>query len=88
MHNKTWPINGFPFDRDIFDPDTVNLMGRADGSSVEGRNRKIALHKESSRRYAPAFSDAGRIMGAAATGERDLETLTRAALQGPRGGAE
>jgi hypothetical protein len=76
MHNKTWPLNGFPFDRDRFDPDTVNLMGRALKAAIEQSPFIRNVADETRRR----LSMAGRIMTAASTGERDLQTLTRAAM--------
>jgi len=78
MHNKNWPLNGFPFDRDIFDPDTVNLMGRALKAAIE-KSPFIRNPADATRRR---LAMAGRIMGAAASGERDLQALTCAALQG------
>jgi hypothetical protein len=77
MHNKTWPPNGFPFDRDNFDPDTVNLMARALKAAIE-KSPFIRSPADDARRR---LAMARRIMGAAASGERDLQSLARAALQ-------
>jgi hypothetical protein len=80
-HNKTWPLDGFPFDRDRFDPDTVNLMSQALKAAIEQSPFIRSVAEDSRRRLAMA----GRIMALAANGERDLQTLTRAALDGSRG---
>jgi hypothetical protein len=75
MHNKTWPLNSFPFDRDRFDPDTVNLMSRALKGAIEKSPFIRNVADDTRRRLAMA----GRIMAAVAVGERDLQTLTHIA---------
>ena len=65
------------FNKDIYDPDTVNLMDRALKAATNDLPFLRSVAEEEARRTAMA----SRIMVAAAEGERDFEALKRAALQ-------
>jgi hypothetical protein len=65
------------FDRDIYDPDTVNLMDRVLKAATAGLPLLRNVGEDEARRTAMA----NKIMAAVAKGERDFEALKRAALQ-------